>query len=83
MEVLDFFLSFLLSLFLIAGVCYLFGFRIKAFTFLGLNAIAGLNLTLILSIFHVCTLTGISGFLSSILGPAGTLINLTTTCFFC
>jgi len=82
MEVLDFFLSFLLTLFLIAGFCYLFGIRLKGFTVLGLNAIAGLNLTLILSIFHVCTLTGLSGFLSSTLGPAGSIINFTTTYFF-
>ena len=82
MEVFDFFLSFLLTLFLIAGFCYLFGVRIKGFTLLGLNAIAGLNLTLILSLFNICTLTGISGFLSSIFGPEGSLINLSTTLIF-
>lgn len=82
MEVFDFFLSFLLTLFLIGGFCYLFGIRLKGFTILSLNAIAGLNLTLILSLFHICSLSGMSGFLSSFLGVAGSAINLISTLVF-
>lgn len=82
MGILDFVLSFLLCLFVIAGLCYLFQIRLKGFVVLGLNAIAGFNLTIIFSIFGLATLSGMSGLLSSLLGPVGSIFNLTSTLIY-
>lgn len=82
MGILDFVLSFLLCIFVIAGLCYLFQIRLKGFVVLGLNAIAGFNLTILLSFFGLASLTGMSGLLSSIFGPVGSLFNLTSTLIY-
>lgn len=82
MSILDYFLSLLFAILIIGGFCYLFRFNLKSFTVFSLNSIAGFNLTLIFAGFGLMNLSGFNGFISSTLGPVGSVVLLTTTLVF-
>lgn len=82
MGVLDYFLSLIFAVFIIGCFCYLFRFNLKSFTAFSLNSIAGFNLTLIFAGFGLMNLTGFNGFISSTLGPIGSVALLATTLVF-